>query len=461
MKKSMLALICVLLCMFAFTAGVSAETILPDIPAFDGAVAESEGVSVLNTVSGDMPYITVKVSGQIAGIYESVPVIELKVYGNEFETYYPEDYTEEFVDYAYGMTFDDLGDNPVSMLDVLVAFHAHVYGDAFKSNPSEYFDPGYGFVGKMFGSDSSSNGYSLNGDAPNFGVPFEEGSNYWLACGVHQAQVKDGDIVEMFQYSDPYGADYYTWFEQGEERVLQIEMSAGESISLNVKGFQFGKYSSMIDVSSHVTDLSNSVKIGLYSSDGIKELTGDLGSYEIAADGAVSVTINESGDHFLVAYDANTNEDDQTYILSAAIPVSVGSSNPVIESGVYLGITKSNGSVDQVIFTDANGQTIEGIEVSFSADEKIIDVLLPKDYEVNGTVKAVFTLTQNSEGAPFLSTKNKASGSSSGKAVNNKFTEKAVTLSKGAATFEFYLYDIANPKATTNFYDTYTIRYKV
>ena len=31
MKKSMMILICVLLCMFAFTAGVSAESILPDV----------------------------------------------------------------------------------------------------------------------------------------------------------------------------------------------------------------------------------------------------------------------------------------------------------------------------------------------------------------------------------------------------------------------------------------------
>lgn len=55
MKKSMMILICVLLCMFVFTAGVTAESIFPEIPAFDGAVKSSGGLITLNEAGTDVP----------------------------------------------------------------------------------------------------------------------------------------------------------------------------------------------------------------------------------------------------------------------------------------------------------------------------------------------------------------------------------------------------------------------
>ena len=128
-----------------------------------------------------------------------------------------------------------------------------------------------------------------------------------------------------------------------------------------------------------------------------------------------------------------------------------------IEGGIYIGHTTSNGSLDSVKFTDADGNLIEGLKVAYS--NKTVTVTLPKDYPIDGSVKAVFSLTQNGE-VPFITTKTGTSGTTSGKAVNNKFTEKTSSLSGGAAVFTFYYYN-TTPTNTSNNYETWSLVYKM
>lgn len=123
-------------------------------------------------------------------------------------------------------------------------------------------------------------------------------------------------------------------------------------------------------------------------------------------------------------------------------------------SGLWLGIEKSNGSLNFVKFTDVNGNDIEGIYSSF--ENNIIDVVLPHSYSVGGQVKQTFNLTQTGD-FPFLTTKTGVTGAASGKAENNKFTEKTVTLKNGKAEFTFYLYD-SKPTMSSNKYDMYTVK---
>ena len=131
-----------------------------------------------------------------------------------------------------------------------------------------------------------------------------------------------------------------------------------------------------------------------------------------------------------------------------------------IESGIWLCEESSNGALNSVVFSDTDGNAIEGLEGYYDAAKHEINVLLPKDYPVNGTVKTVYSLNQNSSGLPFITTKTGTSGTTSGKAVNNKFTEKTVTLSNGAATFTFYYYN-TTPTNRDNVYTTFTVKYKV
>jgi hypothetical protein len=87
-------------------------------------------------------------------------------------------------------------------------------------------------------------------------------------------------------------------------------------------------------------------------------------------------------------------------------------------------------------------------------------VSLPADYDVSGKVKAVFTLTQNADGLPYVSPKNGASGTSKNKAWDQRTNSYTSTLSGGSASQTVYFYNLI-PKATTNKYDTYTINYKM
>ncbi len=128
------------------------------------------------------------------------------------------------------------------------------------------------------------------------------------------------------------------------------------------------------------------------------------------------------------------------------------------ESGIWLGITTSNGRLDKIIFKDPDGKKIDGLSAYFESTEKI-NVTLPHSYNVDGKVKAEFAMIQE-DGLPFITTTTAVAGSHSGKAVNNKFTYKEVTLSKGISGFTFYLYDSV-PSYGKNNYETYELSFKV
>jgi len=121
-----------------------------------------------------------------------------------------------------------------------------------------------------------------------------------------------------------------------------------------------------------------------------------------------------------------------------------------IQSGAWLGITTSNGSVNYVKFTDADGNNIDGLRASF--EDKSIMVSLPRTFESNGKITATFDLTQNN-GLPKLSTSNAFNGSNDTKLFTT-------TLSDGMGSRTMYLYN-AHPKATSNNYTTYTVSYAV
>ncbi|MBQ8391722.1 MAG: S-layer homology domain-containing protein, partial [Clostridia bacterium] len=121
-----------------------------------------------------------------------------------------------------------------------------------------------------------------------------------------------------------------------------------------------------------------------------------------------------------------------------------------IESGAWLGIATSNGSVNFVKFTDADGNDIDGLVASL--EDKNIAVTVPRTFEANGKITATFDLTQNG-GLPKLSTSNAFNGSNDTKVYNT-------TLTNGMGKVTMYLYN-AHPKATSNNYTTYTVSYAI
>lgn len=131
-----------------------------------------------------------------------------------------------------------------------------------------------------------------------------------------------------------------------------------------------------------------------------------------------------------------------------------GTENPVI-----IDYKTSNGSFDRIEFFDAEGNLIEDAKATYDAEAKKIDVKLPNGFDASGKVKAIFKLTQNGE-VPFITITTNANGVSWQLAVNNKFTEKEITLSEGKATFKFYYYNTA-PAMPINDYETWTLSFEI
>ena len=129
-----------------------------------------------------------------------------------------------------------------------------------------------------------------------------------------------------------------------------------------------------------------------------------------------------------------------------------------IEGGIWIGKETGNGAWNYVTFADEAGNPIEGLECSIEGTKILVS--LPKDYELNGKIKSFYNLTQNASGLPFITTKTGTTGTSSGRAESNKFTEKTTALSNGAAAFTFYFYDMV-PTNRNNVYTTYTLEYAI
>ena len=138
----------------------------------------------------------------------------------------------------------------------------------------------------------------------------------------------------------------------------------------------------------------------------------------------------EGGDHTLVFAAANSVGECPDYV---TVTVAV----TAIESGIWIGRESSNGSLDYVLFSDADGNKIDGLIVSVEGTG--IKVLLPQSYDVNGKVTAEFSLTQNGS-LPLLTTKTATSGTTNSRWDNssNVFTKKTTTLSSGKASLTFY-----------------------
>ena len=150
-----------------------------------------------------------------------------------------------------------------------------------------------------------------------------------------------------------------------------------------------------------------------------------------------------AGTHTLIFSASNDNGECPVYV---TVTVDVTE----IKSGAWLGITTSNGSINFVKFTDADGKEIDGLTASL--EDKNIVVNLPRSFEVNSKITATFDLTQN-DGLPKLSTSNAFNRSNDTKIYTT-------TLSSGTGKSTMYLYN-AHPKATSNNYTTYTISYAI
>ena len=128
-----------------------------------------------------------------------------------------------------------------------------------------------------------------------------------------------------------------------------------------------------------------------------------------------------------------------------------------IQSGAWIGWESSNGSLDYVLFSDAEGNPIQDLKVQ--VEGTAIRAILPQSFDASGKITAEFSLTQNGS-LPLLTTKTATSGTTSSRWDNssNVFTKKTATLSSGKASLTFY-YCNQSPKNESPV--TWTLSYEI
>ena len=131
---------------------------------------------------------------------------------------------------TYGYTDDVDG---VSALDVLVRAHELVFGKDFtKETAKDFLVVNGSMVEKLFGEETTANGFAVNQGYPNDGTASPYGG--YNGTTITNTKVNDGDIIDFFTYQDTTSwLDNYTWV------AVPTEVVEGESITATVSGISY------------------------------------------------------------------------------------------------------------------------------------------------------------------------------------------------------------------------------
>lgn len=295
------------------------------IAAFLLALVMAVGVLPAAAGEGGASSVTLTVSAQAAGDY-LLPRRELTV--------------EPGLAGRYGyQNSAGVGADQVTMLDVLVAAHQVLLEDAFTPDTAqEYLSVTGGVIGKLFGEETQSCGFAIDGKQPH-GDTWTEASGgfpgYFNAYSVSEAVVHSGEVAEFFLYQDGWGLDLYTWFEAEGAKTERVSARAGEDLSLTLKGYSMGWYGSSDDETiARMTQPVGGAQLAVVDAYGVRtDLDGVLTDEDA---GTVSVRFAEPGVYTLSAY--ITEEDIQEYsatpIVAPWCTVTVSENVPTAEEEV-------------------------------------------------------------------------------------------------------------------------------
>lgn len=233
---------------------------------------------------------TVSYSVQAAGAYLAAPANDVEVSGDLAESYGYKDSIEP--------------SEGVSAADVMVAAALDVFGEeGFTADTAKtllnWSDSG--FVNVFFGTTTYANGFLVNHAIPNDGT--EASSGGYNGTTITTTKVNNGDLVEFFKYEDEsYYLDKYTYLD------VPTQAFAGTAFDVTVTGVSaMGGYlyKDAAAMKAAATALEG-VSLGIMNVE-----TGAVTPVEgttTDANGKATLTFNEGGDYYLVAYGTDTTE---------------------------------------------------------------------------------------------------------------------------------------------------------
>ena len=302
---------------------------------------------------------------------------------------------------SYGYT-DEVTDG-VSALDVLVAEHQQIFGDAFTpQTASDSLVVGSsGWITKIFGTETSAVSFAVNG----LGV-YDKNSTYNPSYGytgytISQSKVSEGDKVDFFLYQD--ASDYldnYGVFENGNEQLVVC----GNAIELTLKGYPYAYCNSMNeeDIAKQTTAIEDA-KLGYVdaSTGAITPIDGVTTNEE----GKATLTISEAGTYYVTAYvpSEDVTENYATPLIMPLFAVRVleeadyNAVQPVIEK------INAIGTVENTAESAAKIQTAHDAYNALTEDQKAAvvnyKVLAQAELAFKANVSADVFVTAQADGA--------------------------------------------------------------
>lgn len=240
---------------------------------------------------------SVTLTAQIDGTFLCAPQFDIDVSADTAEKY----------------GFTDNVDSGVSVLDALVALHKIKYGEAFTSETASNYIAvsSGGTASKSFGNSERFSGFVLNGAFPNDGTESQYGG--YNGTVETTQEIKDGDTVEFFFYSDSY-SDEIAWLSSKGSAVTEITVLPESNVSLSLKSTAY----------MYAYNYKNADELHNYGSavSGAQIAYIDISSGELSdIDGAVT---SSTGD---VSFTAP--KDDGIYYITAYMP-STSDGEPII-----------------------------------------------------------------------------------------------------------------------------------
>ena len=200
----------------------------------------------------------------------------------------------------YGYSKPAAYKNRVTVLDVLAAWHAAQYKDAFKANPTDYLAVSGGFINKIYGIETYSFGFCVNDQIPG-------------SASAAEAVVSSGDSVSVFMYGDlKQYKDIYLYFENVPENI-----QAGEKLDLTLWGMHPMDY----DEKGNLKPAS--VQKG-YTVAAVDANGNAVVSAITDENGKASLTIPSGGTYQITVVKAPKDSTESAYILPKDIVMAIG-----------------------------------------------------------------------------------------------------------------------------------------
>ena len=289
------------------------------------------GLGSVAVTAADAPSVTVTLSYQAddSGLYIAPYVMTVAA-----------DLSETF---GY---IDDFNGEKVSALDAFVAAHVLVFGDdpeAIKEELVAAEDTGY--VTKFMGVEGFNSGYFVNDVVPDV---------------AKSTEIFEGDVIELYNYQDEYGADVRVWFEMDGSKITTLQLEMDEEAVLVANGIPaagYGVWAGEQDVVSG----AGIVIAAIDESMGFPSAAFGSVITESDEDGAFTLSFNAGGIYFVSAIEYDTDE--MIPFLSPWLVVTVLTAEQAaaLHAARANAITALEGSKNPANYRDAEKAELEAI----------------------------------------------------------------------------------------------------